>query len=103
MASPSFHMFEHRVGGLAWRDGPVIDDRRGDAAGADAACRQQRDLPVRSGFTRLNPRLLLNRGEQLVRPTDIASRAHAYDAGVRAFRLECAEMVKGGDAIDAAG
>src|ERR1035438_1062511 len=88
MAGPSFHMFEHRVGGLPRRSGAIIDDRRGDAARADATRRQQRELPVRRGFTRLNPRLLLNRGEQLVRPADVADRAHANDAGVRAFRWQ---------------
>src|ERR1017187_4497381 len=103
MASPSFHMFEHCVGRLSWGNGPVIHHRRGDAAGADAARGEQRNLPVWRGFTGLNPRLFLNRGEQLVRASDIASRAHADDAGVLAFGLECEEMVEGGDAIHAAG
>src|ERR1035437_1129831 len=103
MAGPSFHMCEHALGCLPRRDGPVIHCRRGDAARADAAGGEQRDIPVRRGFPGLNPRLLLNRREQFVRPFDITGRAQANDARVPALGFQREEMVKSGDAVHAAG
>ena len=58
MADPSFHMFERRFGRLPRRDRAVINHRRGDAAGADAARREQRELAVRRGFAGLDLRLV---------------------------------------------
>src|SRR5664279_1842738 len=84
MASPSFHMFERGLGCLARGDGAVINYRRGDAARANAARRKQRKVPVGGGFARLNPCLLLNRGEHFISPSDVAGRAHTDDASVLA-------------------
>ena len=91
------------LGRLPRRDRAVINHRRGDAARADAARRQQRELAVRRRLARLDLRLVLDRGQHLVRPFDIAGGAHADDAGVLALGFEREEMVERGDAIHAAG
>jgi len=68
MAGPSFHMFEHQLGCLPRRDGPVINHRRGDAARADAAGGEQRDFTVGRGLARLDLGLILDRGSSLSAP-----------------------------------
>src|ERR1035438_10371312 len=85
IGNPSFQVFENGFGSLARRDCAVVDDRRCDAAGADAARGKQRKLAVRRCFPGLDFRLLFNRGEHLVRAFDVAGRAEADDASVLAL------------------
>src|ERR1039457_1052344 len=103
IGNPSFQVFDRGFRSLARRDRAVINDRRRDAAGADAPRGQQRKLVVRRRFASLDFRLLLDRGEHLVRAFDIAGRAEADDASVLALWFEGEEMVERRHAIDSAG
>src|ERR1700690_3346085 len=77
---PSFHLGEGGFGRLARRDRAVINDGGRNAAGADAARRQQGELVVRRGFAGLDFRLFLDGGEHLVGALDVTGCAHADHA-----------------------
>ena len=79
----------------------VEDDRRREAAGAEAARRHQRDAAVGRRLAGLDLVLLLERLQDLAGALHVAGGAHAHDAGVLALGLEGEEVVEGRDAVDA--
>ena len=96
-------MFDRGFGRLARRHRAVVNHRRRDAAGADAARGQEGKLVVGCGLTGFDAGLLLDGSDDLVGALHVAGGAHAHDARVLALRLEREEVVERGDAIDAAG
>src|SRR3974390_3088783 len=103
IGNPSFHMFECGFGGLPWRDGAIVNDRRRDTASPDAARGQQGKLVVRGGLTGLDFRLFFDRGEHLGSAPDITGGAQANDAGVFALRFKSKEVIERRHSIDATG
>src|ERR1041384_8060800 len=68
MMGPSFQVFDGRGGGLTRGDLAVIDDGGRDAAGADAAGGEERNLVVRGRFAGFDFQGVLNGRQHTLGP-----------------------------------
>ena len=79
---PRLDVLERLVDADLARHLAVEDDGGSEAAGAEAARGDERDLAVLGRLAGLDPVLLLERLEDLARALHVAGGAHAHDAGV---------------------
>ena len=98
----SFQLFDRLFGRLLPDDVTVIDNGRRNRAGSDATHGQERELAVRSCFSRLDSGGFFNSRKDLFGSFDVTGSTEADDAGVNALRLKSKEVVEGRDTVNAA-
>ncbi len=92
-----------RLAAFAWAHLAIVSDCRRNAAGADAARGQQGKLVVRRGLAAFDFCPFFNGSKHLGRAFHVTGRAEADNASVFTLRFERKEMIKGRDAVNAAG
>src|SRR5579864_1773567 len=80
----------------------VVNHGRRQSARAQAACGQQGNFAIGSGFAGMNVQVFLHRVEQLRRAFDVASGAKTNYASVLAGRLQRKKVIEGRHAISPA-
>src|SRR5450631_3155145 len=80
----------------------VVDDRRRNTAGAEAARGEQRDLVVSGCLFRGDLEALADAGKDRAGSVDVAGRARANHARVLTLRLQGEKRIKGSDPVDLA-
>src|SRR5262245_60268841 len=99
MIEPSPESSDGGLHGLRAGNLVIVNDSRSNAAGTQAARRQQRYLAVRRRLAGLDMRLLLQCREDLASSLDVAGRPQADDAAVFTLGLEGEKVIERGNAV----